>query len=128
VTNQRRCRVSVTRSFADKLDDIERFLEEQDAQAAFDRLMETLFESVVPNLERFPEMGRDFLARQPRSIEGLDRLARLIERLGAGVTVREYITGDYLVLYAVRGEDLFLLSIRHHAQLSYDFPESWPSE
>jgi hypothetical protein len=43
---------------------------EQEAAAGFDRLITHLFDDVIPNLERFPKMGRDFLAREPLSEEG----------------------------------------------------------
>ena len=39
--------------------------------------------------------------------------------------LREYISGDYLMLYAVRGDDLYLLSIKHQRQLSFDLKEHW---
>ena len=42
-----------------------------------------------------------------------------MELLGDGVTVREYIFGEYLLLYALRGQDLYLLAIRHHRELSF---------
>jgi hypothetical protein len=33
------------------------------AGAGFDSLITHLFDDVIPNLERFPRMGRDFLMR-----------------------------------------------------------------
>lgn len=48
------------------------------------------------------------------------RLETLKQRLGKNTRLREYISGDYLVLYAVRGDNLYLLSIKHHRQLSFD--------
>jgi hypothetical protein len=37
--------------------------------------------------------------------------------------LRELVRGDYQILHAQRGEDLYLLAIKHHRQLSCDFPE-----
>ena len=120
-----RRKVFATQNFADNLDEIERFLRERDAPQAFNALLQRLFETIIPNLQRFPEMGLDFLARVPASAEGLARLEALKKRLGTGVEIREHITGDYLLLYAVRGDGIYLLSIKHHLQLSFDLKDHW---
>ena len=117
--------VHITRNFDTNLADIRRFLEEQQAPLAFWSLIEKLFETVIPNLQRFPDMGVDFLAQAPLSTEGLMRLTTLKQRLGRNTSLREYISGDYLMLYAVRGDDLYLLSIKHHRQLSFDLKGHW---
>ena len=110
--------VSVTVNFAERLEEIAAFLEEQDA--ALDAIETSLFETVIPNLERYPQLGRSLLARPLNSTEGQARLAALEERLPEDADIREYISGDYLVLYALLGDDIALLSIKHHRQLSYD--------
>ena len=117
--------VRVTRNFDKNLADIRRFLEEQEAHREFQSLLEQLFETVIPNLERFPEMGVDFQTKAPQSTEGLMRLEILKQRLGKNTSLREYISGDYLMLYALRGNNLYLLSIKHHRQLSFDLKEHW---
>ncbi|MBI3546284.1 MAG: type II toxin-antitoxin system RelE/ParE family toxin [Gammaproteobacteria bacterium] len=116
-------RVRVTSNFDKNLVDIHRFLEEQEASRGFQSLLEELFETVIPNLERFPEIGVDFLTKLPRSMEGLMHLQNLKQRLGKNTSLREYISGDYLILYAVRGDNIYLLSIKHHRQLSFDLKE-----
>ena len=117
--------VFATRNFADNLDGIERFLRERDAPDAFRALLQRLFDTIITNLQRFPEMGLDFLARRPGSAEGLARLEALRKRLGKGLEIREYITGDYLLLYTVRDDGIYLLSIKHHLQLSFDLKDHW---
>jgi hypothetical protein len=117
--------VRITRNFDKNLAGIRRFLEEQEAPREFQSVLEQLFGTVIPNLERFPEMGVDFLAKAPQSTEGLMRLETLKRRLGKNTSLREYISGDYLVLYALRGDNLYLLSIKHHRQLSFDLKEHW---
>ncbi len=114
--------VRITRNFDKNLADIRRFLEEQQAPRTFQLLVEELFETVIPNLERFPEMGVDFLARAPQSVEGTMRLETLKQRLGRNAGLREYISGDYLMLYALRGDNIYLLSIKHQRQLSFNTP------
>lgn len=117
--------VRITRNFDKNLAGIRRFLEEQEAPREFQSVLEQLFGTVIPNLERFPEMGVDFLAKVPQSTEGLMRLETLKRRLGKNTSLREYISGDYLVLYALRGDNIYLLSIKHHRQLSFDLKEHW---
>jgi len=116
-------KVHVTHNFAENLEGIKQFLMEQDAPRAFGQLLQQIFDRVIPNLCRFPELGTSFLARQPASVEGEARRQALERRLGGSASLREYITGEYLLLYAVRGGDIheiYLLSIKHHRQLSYD--------
>ena len=42
-----------------------------------------------------------------------------------GVELRDYLSGDYLLLYAFMQRTVYLLSIRHHRQLSVDFERLW---
>lgn len=120
----RRARVRIAENFARNLDEIERFLQERGATEAFAGLVEHLFENVIPNLERFPGMGRDFFGRAPLSVEGQTRAEALRDRLGEA-ELREYIFGDYLLLYARERQAVTLLAIRQHRQLSFDLPAFW---
>ncbi|MDP3824209.1 MAG: type II toxin-antitoxin system RelE/ParE family toxin [Burkholderiales bacterium] len=120
-------RVELTASFLERLDAIEAFLAEADAGFAFDALLAELRATVIPNLRRFPRIGRRYLANPPQSAEALAQLAAL--PTGALQALREYLHGDYLMLYAAMEADatVYLLSIRHHRQLSFDFARLWPS-
>jgi hypothetical protein len=120
----RRCTVRITANFQRNLDSIQAFLAEHGAEPAFEGLLDRLFETVIPDLESFPELGIDFLARVPQSREGLLQIERLKRRLGTA-SVRELITDDYLVLYALRGTNVYLLAIKHHLQLSFDLKGHW---
>ena len=119
-------RVELTASFLQRLDAIEAFLLEADAGFAFDQLLAELRAMVIPNLKRFPRIGRRYLANPPQSAEALSQLAAL--PAGAPDALREYLHGDYLILYAAMQADatVYLLSIRHHRQLSFDFARLWP--
>ena len=123
-------RVELTASFLERLDAIEAFLVEVDAGFAFDDLLAELRATVIPNLRRFPRMGRRYLANPPQSAEALAQLAAL--PAGAADALREYLQGDYLMLYTVvdasteAKSSVYLLSIRHHRQLSFDFARHWP--
>jgi hypothetical protein len=120
-----RAKIRVTANFQAYLDSIREFLTVVEAPAAFDGLMNRLFEEMIPNLARFPDLGRDFEVRTPRSTDGLAAIAALRRKAGSDTTLREYITDDYLLLYAVRADTVFLLSMRHHRQLSFDLRGHW---
>jgi hypothetical protein len=121
----RKIDVQSTANFDSNLADIDHFLSVVDAPQAYDLLLDELLETVIPNLERFPEMGRPFFNRALRSIETTNAVDRLRERLGAltadPAALREYIMADYLLLYAQIEQIVYLLAIKHHRQLSFDF-------
>jgi plasmid stabilization system protein ParE len=118
--------VELTASFLERLDAIEAFLTEADAPFAFDDLLAELRATVFPNLARFPRIGRRHLDNPPQSAEALARLAAL--PAGAASALREYLHGDYPILYTAMDANatVYLLSIRHHRQLSFDFARLWP--
>lgn len=119
-------RVELTASFLERLDTIEAFLTEADAAFAFDDLLAELRATVIPNLARFPRIGRRYLDNAPQSAEALAQLAKL--PAGAANALREYLHGDYLMLYAAMDASTtgYLLSIRHDRQLSFAFARLWP--
>ncbi|WGS47838.1 type II toxin-antitoxin system RelE/ParE family toxin (plasmid) [Burkholderia sp. JSH-S8] len=122
--------VKLTANFEHNLEEVEAFLLEADTPHAFDALLDELTDTVIPNLERFPGMGRLFLERPARSVEasnGIVRLTRQLDAIAEGSELREYVMTHYLLLYAqIRGE-VYLLSIRHHRQLSFDLASHWPA-
>jgi plasmid stabilization system protein ParE len=118
-------RVKLTDSFVARLHAIEAFLTEADAAFAYDELLAGLRATVVPNLARFPLMGRRYLDQPPQSVEALEQLSQL--PAGAADGLRVYLHGDYLMLYTVMHEVVYMLSIRHHRQLSFDFAGLWPA-
>ncbi|MFC5609508.1 type II toxin-antitoxin system RelE/ParE family toxin [Variovorax soli] len=123
---ERVCRVELTASFIERLESIETFLAEADAPFAYDALLDELRATVIPNLRHFPRIGRAYLAAPPQSAEALAQLAAL--PAGAPAALREYLHGDYLILYTVSeaAGTVYLLSIRHHRQLTFDFAKLWP--
>ncbi len=117
--------VIVTPGFRQRLLEIATHLDEADAGFAFDRLLDDLEAQVIPNLRRFPRLGRSYARRAFLSAQAKAQLAGLTEaRAGR---LREYLHGDYLILYAVdeTGQAVHLLTIRHHRQLSFDFHGLW---
>lgn len=115
--------VKLTANFERNLGAVQQFLEDAQAPKAFDALLDELLETVIPNLERFPDMGRRFMSRPVRSIEVSNALANLRKQLSAIAQdgeVREYVMTHYLVLYARIDSSVYLLSIKHHKQLAFD--------
>lgn len=125
----RRTVIKLTANFERNLEEIEAFLLAAEAPQAFDGLLNELTDTVIPNLERFPGMGRPFLERPARSVEASNAIARLSKQLGAIAEdgeLREYMMTHYLPLYAQITGTVYLLSIRHQRQLSFDLASHWP--
>jgi len=123
--------VKLTANFERNLADIERFLTETEASSAYDVLLDELLDTVIPNLERFPGMGRPFMNRAVGSVEATNALSALRAKLTMLIVepdgLREYVMDHYLVLYGQIQGSLHLLSIKHHRQLSFDFEAHWSS-
>ncbi len=117
--------VKITANFEHNLEVIAAFLDNVDAPQAYDRLLDELTDTLIPNLENFPAIGRPFLERTVRSVEVANVLLRLQAKLNAG-ELREHLFADYLVLYAQFSDVIYLLSIKHHRQLSFDLQSLWP--
>lgn len=120
--------VKLTANFERNLEEIEAFLLESDASTEFDALLDELSDTVIPNLENFPSMGRAFLERPVHSVEVANGMARLVSQLGAlaeNSPLREYVMTHYLLLYACIGDTVYMLSIRHQRKLSFDFQALW---
>ena len=120
----RRFRVELATSFLEQLASIEAFLTNADAAFAYDDLLAGLRGTVIRNLARFPRMGRRYLDQPPQSVEALTQFAALPSE--AADSLRVLLHDDYLILYAVTDPVVYLLSIRHHRQLSFDFARHWP--
>ena len=119
-------RARITANFEPNLGETRAFLSAEGGDEAFDALIQRLEGEVIPTLERFPTIGADFLVRAPLSEKGLYLFEALVKAVGANSEIRQWIEGDYLILYLVEGGAVSLLAIRHHRQLSFDLPGHWP--
>lgn len=126
--------VRYTANFEANLLSIEAFWIENQFPQGYDRLLDELIDTVVVNLERHPRMGRPFMSRQPESVEAQKQHEMLQAKMAAHdqpAEMREYVMADYLVLYALldatadRPCTIYLVSVKHHKQLSFDFERLW---
>ena len=120
--------VKLSANFERTLDAVEDFLLEAGVPQAFDALIDELTGTVIPNLERFPSIGRPFIERPLFSVEtsnGVDGLRQKLAAIAQDGDLREYVLTHYLLLYARFDATIYLLSIRHHRQLSFDFESLW---
>lgn len=131
---QGRAQVRFTANFEANLAGIEAFWIENEFPDGYDRLLDELSDTVITNLERHPRIGRSFFGRMSESVEALGLSEQLRTRLvahDAGAEIREYVMDAYLVLYAVMNQKspkataVYLLAIKHHKQLSFDFQQLW---
>lgn len=120
--------IKFTDTFETNLEAMEIFWDECRFPSGYDRLLFELEQTFIPNLERFPMIGRPFISLQPDSVEVMhlqDKLRKELAQMKGDNDVRQYATEDYLILYAVKNEVIYLLSIKHHKQLSFDFTHLW---
>lgn len=116
-----------TENFSANLAAIEVFLE-PDGRAAFDRLLDKLFDETIPTLCRFPQSGRTFLNRAIKSTKAEELVKRLRRLIKKDDMLRECLMEDHLVLYLVRQNTIVFLAIKHHRQLSFDLKHFWREE
>ena len=117
--------VKLTANFEANLLAIESFWGEAGAPQRYAHLLDELLDTVIPTLEEHPRIGRPFLERPAHSVEAIALIGRMSARIGRG-ELREFLAGDYLTLYAWISDTVYLLAIRHHHQLSFDFEAFWP--
>jgi plasmid stabilization system protein ParE len=121
---KRKIVVKLTANVERNLDSIETFLTEAEAPQAYDALLDGLAETVISNLEQFPDIGRLFMQRPVKSVEVGTGLKALQKKLKGG-SLHEYLFSDYLMLYARYDDVIYLLSTKHHRQLSFDLNSIW---
>lgn len=115
--------IRLTANFERNLETIADFLLAAQIPQRFDALLDELIGTVIPNLERFPQMGRPFYERTIGSVEvrnAFDTLQKKLQAVAKEGEIREYLLTDHLILYVLHDGVIDLLSIRHHRQLSFD--------
>lgn len=113
-----------TENFDKNLNGIQDFFG-MEGKTAFERLLDRLFDDIVPTLCHFPQAGRSFLKLDVRSLESKKLASRLKSMLGKTDDIRQFIVDDYLILYLIQKGKIVFLSIKHHRQLSFDLEKFW---
>lgn len=116
--------VYITENFESNLESIRSYLAENQNSRAFHKLIQKISDVIITNLESFPEMGVDLLAKHPRSVAAQLQLESVMKYIDS-MDLREYIFDDFILLYASDRNHVYLLAIREHRQLSYDFMSRW---
>jgi hypothetical protein len=115
--------VDAAPSFLKRLPEIHQFFREQDLGSADARLarLKTDLQKMVEILGWSPGSGRPARFSSVRSAQGmLYREEVQAKAVSAGVPMlREYIVGDFVVLYAHSEKEVVLLSLRHQRQLRF---------
>ena len=115
-----------TANYAANLDDIETYWDDCDFPESNEKMLKELATTTLANLQNHPRMGRNFLQRQATSIRAktraqkLQTLLRTLNTDTENAEIREYVMTDYLLLYALTGDTIYLLAIKHHKQLAFD--------
>jgi len=119
-------RVEATGHFVRALEAAKGPLTWPEAASHYTELLADLSTAVLPNLSRFPLIGKRYLDHPPQSTEALAKLAQLPP--GGVDALRVYMHGDYVILYVADAVKLtaYLLTICHQADLSFDFARLWP--
>lgn len=126
-----RALVRYARNFELNLESIEAFWMENEFALGYERLLDALTDVVIPNLQRHPRMGRQFMSRSAESVEAkrlVERISLRLSAFGPAAQVREYVMDEYLVLYLVSdgasGEPSMvqLLAIKHQKQFGFEMP------
>lgn len=116
--------VRLTDNFIANLRGIEAYYADHDGVHGFGAVLDQVFDTLIPNLERFPAMGRPFLERDAYSVEGVKLREQLLVEYPE-YEVREFLLRQHVALYALHGPRVFLLAIKDFRQLTYDFQRVW---
>lgn len=113
-------RVLITSNFEHNLESIRCYFHQHNHPEKFDHLLDTLFETIIPNLQSHPMIGFNFLAQKVNSLEELKLTEKIKSPLPDNSSIRQYNDRNYLVLYSLQSTEIILLSIKHRQQMTYD--------
>ncbi len=116
-------RIEFAQSFADRLSEVEAFIQGQDESSAPERIEDLHTEVLrfVDLVKLHPAIGRRAELLGARSAEGQKRLLDVLQlALETGLPdLREYVLRAHVLLYAHSSSRVLMLSIRHQRELSY---------
>jgi len=114
-------RVVVAASFERNLEAMRLFLEQNKVSPnMYDDVVNAIVGRLFPLLEDHPRAGRDWLLNPPPTDSGQLLLQRVLAKLKGRRELREFVLDRLVVLYAIEGNTVTLLAVRHHRQLGFD--------
>ena len=116
--------VKTSASFEASLNDARQFLTAQGQPQDFDVLLDELLTKVIPQLGRFPLIGRPLLDEKAGAVETLTAQEALKLR-AAPLQPRQYVSPSFLLIYATANDAVYLLNLRYYRQLSFDLESMW---
>ena len=117
-------RVEYTDNFEANLAEIEQFWQLNHRAIEYDHLLERLLHTVVPSLEQYPELGKQFLSQDDGRADPLLVLITTSSHLDK---LRELVFDNYVLLYlfdtsaGAKSPSIQLIAIKHHKQLAFNF-------
>jgi hypothetical protein len=103
--------------FRARMRETRKFLVEVKAIHVYHQLLIDLEQIVFPNLATFPFIGKLWLDGKVQSTEALMAIAKLPRDADRGL--RQYVHGDFTLLYAASADTIHLVSIRHHRESTF---------
>jgi hypothetical protein len=116
-----RSRIALAASFERNLEAMRLFLEQSGAPpGVYDEVVNTIVGRLFPLLEDHPRAGRDWLRNPPPTESGQLLQRHLLAKLEGRRELRELVLDRLLMLYAIEGNTVTLLALRHHRQLGFE--------
>jgi len=116
--------IKVTGNFDHNLESIRCYFHQHHQTEKYEKLLDTLFDKIIPNLQSHPMIGFDFLAQSVNTVEELRQVSIIKAKLAKNTSIRQYNDKDHIVLYALtttaKSNDVSLLSIKHQQQMTFD--------
>ena len=128
---RKRFNVRILGCFDTRLTDIERYCDRTGRLETFGLLVESLHDRALPLLRRFPAIGRRVLNTNPDTVHALLAYEQIVDATvltSSTPELREYIFDDYVLLYLLTDDTIYLVSIRHSKEVSFDFEYLWGAE
>jgi len=116
-----KARIALAASFERNFEAMRLFLEQNEAPpSVYDEAVNAIVGRLFPLLEDHPRAGRDWLLNPPPTESGQLLQQRVLARLEGRRELREFVLDQLLVLYAIEGNTVTLLTVRHYRQLGFD--------
>lgn len=115
--------IKVTSNFEHNLESIHCYFQHHQVEK-YEKLLDTLFDKIIPNLQSHPMIGFDFLAQTVNTVEEQRQVNIIKAKLAKNTSIRQYNDKDHIVLYTLtttaKRKDVSLLSIKHQQQMAFD--------